>query len=151
MNDEEYPYQDDWPVEGFPLNDETAHFVQIRTIKCTQAMPPYKGYPSTEERRLGKKRYKSRNNQDVVYEWWEVRLCFRPYNKEVPPPEKSKSFITMHGKSGRELKYKQFSRCIARFETQDEARLFTHKLHQSEKKKTSLLIFLIIPTPKSRH
>ena len=30
---EEYPFQENWPIEGFALNDNTGQFVQIRIIQ----------------------------------------------------------------------------------------------------------------------
>ena len=94
---ERYPFQENWPIEGFALNDNTGQFVQIRIIQSEKG--------------------------------WEVRLCFRPYTEAAEPP-----YIEMRGKSGRLLKEKWESRCIARFATEKEAYAFTHKLHQNEKK-----------------
>ena len=115
----EYPFQQDWPIEGFPLNHGLGNFVQIRAISTGRARPPYKGYPQTTPGRSS-------------YDWWEVHLCFRPYSSESVSPDGS--YITITGKSGRTLKERNFSRCIARFKTKDEAYAFIHKLHQSEKK-----------------
>ncbi len=112
-----YPFQEDWPVEGFLLNKDLGKFVQIRAVPTCRAKPPYKGYPQTPG--------------CSSYDWWEVHLCFRPYSaKRVSDGP----HITITGKSGRTLKERDFSRCIARFKTEDEALAFTHKLHQSEKK-----------------
>ncbi len=98
---EGYPFEESWPIEGFALNDNTGKFVQIRIV------------------------------YEIEKDWWEVRLCFRPYSSETTtkPPH-----IEMRGKSGRLLERKDEHRCIARFATKEEASAFTHKLHQSEKK-----------------
>ena len=114
---EGYPFQENWPIEGFVLNDNTGQFVQIRIVNVLRAKPPYRGYPS--------------ESTGGVYVWWEVRLCFRPYTEKTAPKP---PYIEMRGKSGRLLKEKSESRCIARFATEKEAYAFTHKLHQSEKK-----------------
>lgn len=118
MNSEKYPFEEEWPIEGFPLNKEKGQFVQIRICSCTQTKPPYKDYPPTDSFHPG------------VYKWWEVHLCFRPYTSEA---SRDGSYMTLHGKTGRKLKAPNQSRCIARFETKEEAKFFTHKLHQSEK------------------
>ena len=114
-----YPFEKDWPVEGFPIDHDRGKFVQIRAVgPIVQGKPPYKGYPEGEK-------------GCGYYKWWEVQLSFRPYNPKTSPDG---SYVTVTGKSGRTLKERWVGRCIARFKTEAEAFAFTHKLHQSEKK-----------------
>lgn len=71
-----------------------------------------------------------------AYDWWEVRLCFRPgrdtgrYRPEFPIYAEVRS-----EKTGRPVKQRNVSQCIARFKTEAEAQLFVHKMHQSKQKK----------------
>lgn len=114
----EYPFRSSWPVEGFPMTE--SEFVQIRVVQYTHAMPPRKGYPHME-------------GSQGVYQWYEVRLCFRPYdsiNRSI-----NGSYLEKYSKPGRKLKLGNESQCIARFETREEADFFVHKLHQSKSKK----------------
>ncbi len=121
---EDYPFEEDWPIEGFALNKDTGKFVQIRIAQCASAIPPYRGYPSAEHK--------------GSYVWWEVRLCFRPY---TPKSDPKSPYIEIKGKSGHLLPEKNAYRCIARFATKEEAYAFTHKLHQSKKKSNFFVDF----------
>jgi len=116
-----YPYTESWPIEGFAMDD--ARFVQVRIVRVTRSKPPYAGCPQMD-------------SYTRVYEWWEVRLCFRPgrdtagYRPEFPTYAQVRS-----EKTGRPLKDRWAKRCIARFKTEAEAQLFVHKMHQSKQTK----------------
>ncbi len=112
MIDKKYPFREDWPVEGFSI--DSSGFVQIRVKSVLQAKPPYKGYPPA--------------NKTGAYQWWEVHVCFQTSKRS------DKATCIIRGKSGRVLKERRESRCIARFETKEEADFFVHKMHQSKEK-----------------
>jgi len=117
-----YPYTESWPIEGFAMDD--VHFVQVRIVRVTRSKPPYAGYPRIDS-------YTS------AYEWWEVRLCFRPYGRSPSGGSpKCPTYVEVRSeKTGRLLKERWAKQCIARFKTEDEAKLFVHKMHQSKQKK----------------
>lgn len=115
---EKYPFEPDWPVEGFPMDE--SDFVQIRIHPDSAIKPPQKDYPQ-------------KNRYEKVYEWYEVFLCFRPSGKNETTDDRAKYLETYNRKSGRKVKSRSAKQCIARFKTEEEAKFFVHKLYQSKK------------------
>ena len=129
---EKYPFQNDWPIEGFAM--EKSEFVQFRIVSVLRAKPPFKGYSPKES---VPKQYKT-------FEWWEVRICFRPYSQGKGLPRSGK-YLEIRNHQGRLLQEKGVSQCIARFETESEACAFMNKLHQSKYTKNFFVNFSDMP------
>lgn len=111
-----YPFEESWPVNGFTMAD--AQYVQIRVVgPVVQGSPPFKGYPPIEGTR--------------AYQWWEVILSFRTERKYSPDG----FLVEVKNKSGKVLKSRSASQCIARFKTKEDAHRFVHHMHQCKNRR----------------
>lgn len=64
-------------------------------------------------------------------EYYEVRLIFLPGSTYSSPDG---HFVEIKNKTGKTLKARIVSQCIARFKTKEDAFCFVHHMHQSKNK-----------------